>query len=87
MGIQELIFNCRYWGAGMGGPRRYGYCYDGSGALKEHLNVSQAHQDHIHIGLNMAGARAETSFWRHYPQPLVPPVRPGLPVGTSRSFG
>jgi hypothetical protein len=77
MGIQELIFNCRYWSAGMAGPRRYGFCYDGPGHLKNHLNPSIAHQNHIHIGLNKLGARAQTSFWRRYPQALVPPVRPG----------
>jgi len=79
MGIEELIFNCRYWAAGMSAPRRYWYCYDASGALKDRLDPAQAHQNHIHIGLNKLGARARTSFWRRYPQPLTPPPRPSAP--------
>jgi hypothetical protein len=79
MGIEELIFNCRYWASGMNAPRRYGYCYDASGALKDHLDPAQAHQNHIHIGLNKLGARGKTSFWRRYPQPLTPPIRPSTP--------
>jgi hypothetical protein len=76
MGIEELIYNCRYWAAGMAAPRKYGYCYDSTGQLKDHLDVALAHQNHIHIGLNKLGARAQTSFWRSFPQPVIPPSRP-----------
>jgi hypothetical protein len=28
------------------------------------VNRTEAHMDHIHIGLNWAGARKRTSFWK-----------------------
>ena len=27
------------------------------------MNYTEAHKDHIHIGLSWAGARKRTSFW------------------------
>jgi hypothetical protein len=63
LGIEELIFNCRYWGAGMPEMGRYRYCYSGN-RRKVRLDRTLAHMDHIHIGMNWAGARMQTSFWR-----------------------
>ena len=63
LGIEELIFNCRYWGAGMPRMGRYRYCYSGN-RLTTGLDRTLAHRDHIHIGMNWAGAREQTSFWR-----------------------
>ncbi len=67
MGLQEIIFNCRIWLAGDGaGLTRYGLCRprrDRKGRLIK-LDRSDAHRDHIHIGLNWPGARKQTSFWR-----------------------
>jgi hypothetical protein len=57
MGVQELIFNCRYWGTWSEGMGRYSVC-DRKGVSR-----TAAHRDHIHIGLNWAGARMLTSFW------------------------
>jgi hypothetical protein len=59
MGIQELIFNCRSWWAGSDGLATYSAC-EGKGRVDR----TTAHRDHVHIGLNRAGARAKTSFWR-----------------------
>jgi hypothetical protein len=56
MGIQELIFNCRSWFYG-GELGRYSGCGKG-------VDRTTAHKDHVHIGMNWAGAKAKTSFWR-----------------------
>ena len=56
MGIQELIFNCWSWFYG-GELGRYSGCGKG-------VDRSTAHKDHVHIGMNWAGAKAQTSFWR-----------------------
>ena len=59
MGVQELIFNCRAWFGGDGGMEPYSVCQGGG-----HVDPTTAHRDHVHIGLNLAGAKARTSFWR-----------------------
>lgn len=52
MGIQELIWNHRIWTSAR---HREGWrAYTGP----------NPHTDHIHIGLNRAGAAKRTSFWR-----------------------
>ena len=66
MGVQELIFDCGYWGAGMSDFMPYSPCYGKRGKLKKHVNVTVAHRDHIHIGMTKAGAKAKTSFWRRH---------------------
>jgi hypothetical protein len=51
MGLQEVIFNRRIWTA-----RR----------AKEglrHYSGSNPHTDHVHMGMNWAGALKRTSFW------------------------
>jgi hypothetical protein len=63
MGIQELIWNCKGWFSGDGGMRRYSACFDSKGRPKK-VDDTSAHRNHIHIGLNWAGARMKTSFWR-----------------------
>lgn len=64
MGVQEIIFNCRIWlpGSGFG---RYRVCYDRRGRRIRRVDRTEAHKNHIHIGLNWAGARRKTSFWRY----------------------
>jgi hypothetical protein len=64
MGVQEIIFNCQGWFSGDGGMRPYSVCYDKKGRRKKHVDDTTAHRDHLHIGLNWAGAHLRTSFWR-----------------------
>jgi hypothetical protein len=39
-------------------------CFDGRGRPRKHVDYTQAHRNHVHIGLSRAGARMRTSFWR-----------------------
>jgi hypothetical protein len=64
MGVQEIIWDCRSWWAGSERMDRYSYCYNRRGKRRKHLDETQAHRNHVHIGLNRAGARKRTSFWR-----------------------
>ena len=64
MGVQEIIWDCRSWWSGAERMGRYSYCYGKRGKRKKRLDATQAHRNHIHIGLNLAGARKRTSFWR-----------------------
>jgi hypothetical protein len=64
MGIQELIWNCKGWFSGDGGMRPYSVCFDSDGRPRK-VDDTSAHRNHIHIGLNWAGARMQTSFWKH----------------------
>jgi hypothetical protein len=63
MGIQELIWNCKGWFSGDGGMRPYSVCYDKKGRRIKHVDETAAHMNHVHIGLNWAGAHLKTSFW------------------------
>ncbi len=63
MGVEELIWDCSYWGAGMEDFEPYGYCYGRSGKLRKQLNATAAHRDHLHIGMTNRGAAAKTTFW------------------------
>ena len=58
-GIQEIIFDCRVWGAERRheGWRRYFRC-DEAGA-----NRTFQHKDHIHIGQSWQGATRKTTAW------------------------
>jgi hypothetical protein len=58
MGVQELIFNCRAWFGGEADMETYSVCQ------RARVDPTTAHRDHVHIGLNRAGAKARTSFWR-----------------------
>jgi hypothetical protein len=63
MGVEELIWDCGYWGAGMTQFTEYRPCYGKRGKLKRKLNKTIAHRDHVHIGMTKRGAAARTSFW------------------------
>jgi hypothetical protein len=63
MGLEEIIWDCGYWGAGMPDFRPYSVCFNKHGKARKHVNVTLAHRDHIHFGLSKAGAMAKTSFW------------------------
>ena len=63
MGVEELIWDCEYWGAGMSEFQPYRICYGKRGVKKKHVNPTVGHLDHIHLGMSRAGARARTSFW------------------------
>ena len=64
MGIQEIIWNCHSWWSGSDGMGKYSACYTERGRLRRRVNYTEAHKDHIHIGLSWAGARKRTSFWQ-----------------------
>jgi hypothetical protein len=64
MGVEELIWDCWYWAAGMSEFQPYRPCYGKTGKPRKHVNVTVAHRDHIHIGMTKAGAAGKTSFWR-----------------------
>jgi hypothetical protein len=66
MGVEELIWNCEYWAAGMLEFQPYRPCYGKRGKPRKHLDTTVAHRDHVHIGMTKAGARAQTSFWRRH---------------------
>jgi hypothetical protein len=63
MGIQEIIWNCRSWWSGSDGMGEYSTCYTERGKRRKRIDRTEAHMDHIHIGLSRAGARKRTSFW------------------------
>lgn len=63
MGIQEIIYNCRSWFAGMDRFKKYSACYDSRGRRKRRVNRTIAHRDHIHFGLSRRGGMGRTSFW------------------------
>ena len=64
MGVEELIWDCGYWGAGMTQFEPYPPCYGKRGKLKKHVDPTIGHRNHVHIGMTKAGAAARTSFWR-----------------------
>jgi hypothetical protein len=63
MGVEELIWDCGYWGIGMPEFKPYSVCYKPNGKKRKHFDRTAAHQDHIHIGMTKAGAKGRTSFW------------------------
>ena len=63
MGLEEIIWDCGYWGAGMPDFRPYSVCLSKHGKPRKRVDVTLAHRDHIHLGLSKAGAMAHTSFW------------------------
>lgn len=64
MGVEELIWDCSYWGAGAEQFSRYQYCYGKDGQRRKRIDPTAGHLDHVHIGFSLRGARAQTSFWR-----------------------
>ncbi|MDW5595309.1 hypothetical protein VSS74_13255 [Conexibacter stalactiti] len=67
MGVEEIIWDCGYWGAGMEAHNRYSPCLTRTGKISRKVDKTTAHRDHIHIGLTLAGAAKRTSFWRAGP--------------------
>ncbi|MDA0178728.1 hypothetical protein OJ997_00350 [Solirubrobacter phytolaccae] len=63
MGVEEIIWDCGYWGAGMDRFRPYSPCLSKKGKLKRKVNKTIAHRDHLHIGMTKRGAAKKTSFW------------------------
>ncbi|HET8758394.1 MAG TPA: hypothetical protein VFM58_20410 [Solirubrobacteraceae bacterium] len=63
MGVEELIWDCGYWGIGMTEFRPYSVCYKRNGKRRKRFDRTAAHQDHIHIGMTKRGAKGLTSFW------------------------
>ena len=64
MGVQEIIWDCKSWWSGSDGLDRYSPCYNRHGKRRRHVDATTAHVDHIHLWLNWAGARRQTSFWQ-----------------------
>ena len=64
MGVEEIIWNCGYWGAGMSDFKPYSVCFDREGKRIRTVSDTTAHRDHVHLGMTRAGAAARTSFWR-----------------------
>jgi hypothetical protein len=64
MGVEELIWDCGYWGAGMTQFEKYQPCYGKRGKLRKHVDPTIGHRNHVHLGMTKAGAAARTSFWR-----------------------
>jgi hypothetical protein len=64
MGVQEIIWDCRSWWAGSDRLEPYSVCLDSRGRPRRRVDFTLAHRDHVHIGLNLAGARKRTTFWR-----------------------
>lgn len=63
MGVQEIIWDCRAWWSGSEGMEPYSGCRNRRGQLRRHVDPSTAHRNHVHFGLNRAGAARRTSFW------------------------
>jgi hypothetical protein len=64
MGVQEIIWDCRSWWSGAERMDRYSACYTRRGKKRKGVDDTTAHRDHVHIGLNRAGARRRSSFWQ-----------------------
>src|SRR3954454_3728517 len=63
MGVEELIWDCGYWGAGMADFQPYSVCFSKRGTVRKHVDKTVAHRDHVHIGMTKDGAKGRTSFW------------------------
>jgi hypothetical protein len=66
MGVEELIWDCGYWSAGMPNFKPYSVCYTKKGKLRKKVDKTAAHRDHVHIGMTKAGAKGVTSFWTEH---------------------
>jgi hypothetical protein len=63
MGIQEIIWDCGYLSIGATEFSKYGVCFDKKGRRKKDVDPTQAHRNHLHIGMTRRGAAGKTSFW------------------------
>jgi hypothetical protein len=64
MGLEEIIWDCSYWSAGMADFVAYRPCLSKHGEVRKHVSPTIAHRDHLHLGLSKDGAMRRTSFWR-----------------------
>jgi len=62
MGVEEMIFDCGYWGAGMTKFEQHDPCYK-HGRRCKRVDPTVGHINHLHIGLTKAAATRRTSFW------------------------
>ena len=51
VGVEEIIWDCGYWGAGMDQARPYSACLSKRGKLQAQGRRPVAHRNHLHIGL------------------------------------
>ena len=72
MGVEEIIWDCGYWGAGMLAFRPYSPCLTRDGRMSRKVGATVAHRDHIHFGLTRAGSLGRTSFWLRGSAPARP---------------
>ncbi len=63
MGVEEIIWDCSYWGAGMQDFKAYSPCLNKQGERRKRVDPTVGHLDHLHIGMSKAGAARRTSFW------------------------
>lgn len=63
-GIQEVIWNCRIYTASNMTVRLYFRCDPNSSGYS--TNASLRHEDHVHVGLNKAGAERQRTAWSGY---------------------
>jgi uncharacterized membrane protein YgcG len=59
MGIQLVIYNCRWWQAGDRGWSPYSACGG------RNPDPTQGHIDHIHIELTEPASKLRTSYWQY----------------------
>ena len=78
MGVEEIIWDCGYWQAGMTKFKKYGGCYSKSGKLRRNVSATVAHRDHVHFGLTKSGAAKKTSFWTRRAARLADRDRDGV---------
>jgi hypothetical protein len=65
MGLEEIIWDCGYWSAGMTEFLEYPPCFNSHGTRRRHVDPTVAHRNHVHLGLTRAGSAKRTSFWMH----------------------
>ena len=63
MGVEEMIWDCGSWAAGMSQFEKYPPCFNKHGTRRKRVDPSVGHRNHIHIGLTNAAAARRTSFW------------------------
>jgi hypothetical protein len=63
MGVEEIIWDCSYWAAGMEDFIAYRVCENRHGQVRKHVDPTTAHRNHIHFGLSKRGAMRRTSYW------------------------
>ncbi|MEA2255736.1 MAG: hypothetical protein QOG35_1781 [Solirubrobacteraceae bacterium] len=63
MGIEEIIWDCSYWAAGMQDFVPYKPCVNKHGDVRKQVDPTVAHRNHLHVGLSLAGAARRTTYW------------------------